>query len=1395
KPSFSLPNLEVGWYEGAGAEMTVRFDLELHLWPIGEEIKGFCVYNTDLFEAEKISRMVSHYKNLLLAAVENPERPISQLPLMTQPELDQILVEWNNTKTDYPTDKCIHQLFEEQVEKTPDAVAVVFEEQKLTYSQLNTKANQLAHYLQKLGVVPETLVGICVDRSVEMVVGLLAILKAGGAYVPLDPAYPQERLEYMFADSQVSVLLTQEQILAQLPQHQAQVVFLDRDWEKIATETPEKVESEVSPQNLAYVIYTSGSTGKPKGVLVEHKGLCNLATVQMQGFQVNSNSRVVQFASLSFDASISEIVMALGSGASLYIGSRDTLMPGTGLSQWLQSNKITHITIPPSALAVMPKEELPDLKTIVVAGEACPPELISYWSVGRQFVNAYGPTESTVCATMAECSPECSVPPIGRPISNTQIYILDKNLQPVPIGVSGEIYIGSVGLARGYLNREDLTNQRFIPNPFDNSKVNPPLTPLLKGSQKSKLLYKTGDLGRYLGDGNIEFIGRIDHQVKVRGYRIETGEIEATLTQHPSVKQTVVVAREDNSVSQRLVAYIVPLVESNITSNPELSNTQINSWQNLFNQQIDEQKSEVTDPLFNISGWSSSYDNQSLPERQMRIWAGDIVAQVLAHKPKKVCEIGCGTGLLLFQIAPHTQAYYGIDISSISLDYIQQQILQKPEKYAQVNLAQKRADEIGDIAAQNFDVVILNSVIQYFPNVEYLLQAISEAIRIVKPGGIIILGDVRSLPLMKAFHSSVQLYQATPSLSQQQLLEKIDIKMEQETELLVSPELFVAIKEKHPEITHVQIRLQRGTEHNELNKYRYSVLLHIEAQPGKVITPTVESGASLSAQEIETYLRDIGPESICFSGLVNGRVANDVELVEWLSQPESKHNVQQLRQKLESKQTKSIDPERLYELSASLGYNLELCWSAQGSPELMDGVFVRSELAKEGIVLTPLTQKSVVAGNWHNYGNNPLSSQLRKELIPQLREYLQSRLPEYMVPSGLMVLSQLPLTPNGKVDRKALPELDVASRYQNQEYVAPRDRQELLLLKIWEDLLGIHQISIKDNFFDLGGHSLLAVRLMKYIENELGKSLPLSTLFQSPTIEELAAVLRQESISSFSPLFPINPNGSKVPIFCIHPGGGTAFCYFELAKLLGTEQPFYGLQALGIEKGQEPLTRVEDMASLYLSAIREVQPNGPYTLLGWSFGGAVALQMAYELTIQGEQVAFLGLLDTYAPSKLTDEQNIVEVEGEEVVFQLFGGTVSIPTEEFQKLAPEERTVFILKKAQQANVVPHDFQVADIEGLLKVLELNYNAMRSYSPPNYSGSMTLFKPEKGSLGFSQEVIAAMGPTLGWADESIGEVKVETVPGYHEYMVYPPGVTTLAKKLRACIEKALSKVSYSQ
>ncbi|NES18401.1 MAG: AMP-binding protein [Symploca sp. SIO3E6] len=385
--------------------------------------------------------------------------------------------------------------------------------------------------------------------------------------------------------------------------------------------------------------------------------------------------------------------------------------------------------------------------------------------------------------------------------------------------------------------------------------------------------------------------------------------------------------------------------------------------------------------------------------------------------------------------------------------------------------------------------------------------------------------------------------------------------------------------------------------------------------------------------------------------------------------------------------------------------------------------------------------------------------------------------------SAFVQLESLPITPDGKVDYN---QLRSSNKHTASQSRREKNETEQNIAVIWQEVLKIAEVGIDDNFFYLGGNSLLAIQLMHKIEQKFRNSLPLSTLFQSPTVEQLATLILQKSISTFSPLFPINPNGSKVPIFCVHPGSGTSFCYFELAQLLGTEQPFYGLQALGTEKGQKPLTRVEDMATFYLSAIREVQPKGPYILLGWSFGGVVALQMAHELTTQGEQVGFLGLLDTYAPSHLPDEQNLLE--GKEIVLQLFGGTVSLPSEEFQKLTPKEQAVFILEQARQTNVIPPNFEVSDIERLLEVLRLNMEAMRSYSPPSYPNSITLFRAEKGSLGLSQEIVSVMEPTLGWENERIADLELQTVPGYHEYMIYQPSVTILAQKLQACLEKSL-------
>ncbi|MTJ23751.1 amino acid adenylation domain-containing protein [Dolichospermum sp. UHCC 0352] len=462
---------------------------------------------------------------------------------LTEQERHKILVEWNDTRADYPRHLCVHELFAAQVAKTPDNIAVIFEGQKLTYQELNHRANQVAHYLQSLGVEPEVLVGICVERSLEMIIGMLGILKAGAAYLPLDPTYPKERLSFMLSDSQVQVLLTQQKFVKSFADSGAKTVCLDQDWELITRQNQENPTSDVTAENLAYVIYTSGSTGTPKGVMIQHRGVCNLAQAQVKLFGVNQNSRVLQFASFSFDASVSEIVMALCSGASLYLGNQDSLRPGIDLIRFLRQQSITHATLPPTALAALPKEELPNLQTLIVAGEACNPKLIAQWSKERRFFNAYGPTESTVCATVAECTFGETQPTIGRAIANIQIYILDHNLQPVPIGVPGELYIGGDGLARGYLNRPELTKEKFISNPFKKTE----------GSR----LYKTGDLARYLPDGNIEFLGRVDNQVKIRGFRIELDEIEKLLIQHPDVKQAAVIAREDIPGDKRLLAYVV----------------------------------------------------------------------------------------------------------------------------------------------------------------------------------------------------------------------------------------------------------------------------------------------------------------------------------------------------------------------------------------------------------------------------------------------------------------------------------------------------------------------------------------------------------------------------------------------------------------------------------------------------------------------------------------------------------------------------------------------------------------------------------------------------------------------------------------------------------------------
>ena len=543
---------------------TAQLDLALNLSETGENLSGQFEYSTDLFDSATIARMANHFRTLLESVVADPEQHLSELLLLTEAERRELLVEWNDTQTEYPLDKCVHQLFEEQVERTPDAIAVVFENQQLTYSELNTRANQLAHYLGKYGVGPEVLVGICMERSLEMAVGVLGILKAGGGYVPLDPAYPKERLAFVLEDTRVPILLTQERLRASLPAHQAQLVCQDAQWDAIGLEPNNNPNSEVQVDNVLYVIYTSGSTGRPKGIALSHRALSNL--IQWHLDTLIKGVGVLQFASLSFDASFHEMFATWCSGGTLFMVPESLRLDLEGLVHFVAEKPIQKVILPVVVLqqwaeAYGQREHLfKNLKEVTTTGE----QLLITRPIIDLFKrledcslhNHYGPSEThVVTAFTLTDTPEAwpAYPPIGRPIANTQIYLLDANLNPVPVGVPAEVYIGGVSLARGYLGRPDLTAEKFIPDPFST----------VPGAR----LYKTGDLASYLPDGNIKFLGRLDHQVKIRGHRIELGEIETVLGQHPAIQETVVTAREDIPGDKYLAAYVVANEEQAPTIN------------------------------------------------------------------------------------------------------------------------------------------------------------------------------------------------------------------------------------------------------------------------------------------------------------------------------------------------------------------------------------------------------------------------------------------------------------------------------------------------------------------------------------------------------------------------------------------------------------------------------------------------------------------------------------------------------------------------------------------------------------------------------------------------------------------------------------------------------------
>ncbi|MGV0024746.1 amino acid adenylation domain-containing protein [Phormidesmis priestleyi] len=1407
--ALELPGLTL---EPAPLELgSTRFDLEVHLWEPAhglrslwqsqEGLSGFISYSTDLFDRDRIGRLVGHFQTLLEGIVANPDTRLSDLPLLTNTE-HQHLIEWNH-HTQPLSDRCFHHIFESQVQQAPEAIAVVSEQGSLTYRELNQQADHLAQTLRQMGVQADSLVGLCVDRSVDRVIAILGILKAGGAYVPLDPDYPSDRLHFMLTDTQVSILLTQSWLVKSLPTSQAKILCLDHPLPsplkpcEVACSTPDQ---------LAYVIYTSGSTGRPKGVLLSHGGLCNVVEAQQQVFRSSRNSRILQFSSLSFDASIFEIALAFGSGGTLYLPSDQLL--GTALVNYLEDHAITHALLTPAVLAVLPSAKLPALEVLITGGEACSSQVVDRWAANRHFFNAYGPTETTIWATVAKLAPGDHPLTIGRPILNTQVYILDAYLNPVPAGIPGELYIGGAGLARGYLNRPKLTAERFI-------------------KTDDATLYKTGDRALYRTDGTIEFLGRVDHQIKIRGFRVELGEIEATLQHHPAVRDAVVIASKEPAHETRLIAYF-SLDRAHLQQLPSLQTEQLQHWQTLYNQTY---QSPNNHPPFNITGWNSSYTGEPIPVEQMQEWVSDRVQQILALQPKRVLEIGCGTGLLLFQVAPHCQKYVGTDFSTVALASIQHQL--EALNLSQVELLPRSATDFEGIDPASFDVVILNSIVQYFPSVDYLMQVLEKAIETVAPGGVLFLGDVRSLPLLTAFHSWMQFCQADASMERTQLRQQMERSRFEEPELAIDPMLFHALRSKFPQIQQVKIRLSRGGSENEMTQFRYNVLLYVNPSFSPLLTPIQQHCWKLNpiaVEDIHKRLIETKPEILVITNVANSRVNAAVKTANWLCNGEAPKTVGRMRDMLQNAAEMAvcasapceIAPQDWWELETVLPYTIEVTWSTQTHTGDYDVVLVRRGV---GAVDLPISLR--LDDSWNHYTNDPLQSQLTRQLISELRQSLKQSLPDYMVPSVFVPLATLPLTPSGKVDRIDLAERCLLPRENSIHSFTTATPTQLTLIEVWKELLRLKQVNIHDNFFELGGHSLLATQMTSRVRDAFGLELALQTVFEAPTIAQLAPILEtlrdtnatpqipplvrldraayrrqrstlrersqilpvpvQESpdhsvIESRSPLVPLTLGDSKQPFFCVHPLFGVVFPYLELARHLGSHRSFYGLQPLGLDGKFPPLNRIEAIATYYIQAIQTIQPQGPYFLGGWSFGGLVAYEMAQQLTQAGHQIGLLAMLDTPAPcKKLSLSQSLQFLLGTALWSTLpflrdYGAIATHRVSSWKPWLSRWQWSAILRRIPEES----QLQLLDesaIAPLLRIVYANTQAAYRYVPQNYCDRITLFKAIEQSDGIGQD------PTLGWSALA-SDIQLHPVSGNHLSLLKPPHVQTLAQQLGQCL-----------
>lgn len=1061
--SLSVQRIEVESHRAA-------FDLTIYVWDDASDCELHIEYSTDLFEQATIMRMASHLQQILIAAVRSPSTSVRALDLLSDAERHTVAKQYAQGPVSAAPERTLHELFSAQAAKTPQLAAVVETAsggRVLTYAQLEQKSNQLARHLRQLGVGKERLVALFVERSVDVIIAILATLKAGGAYVPLDPEYPADRLAFMLRDAQPVLVISHEGLQDRAPVHSIPTLLLDKEWPQIAQHSAEPLPSLSEPHDLAYVIYTSGSTGQPKGVAIEHRNLTNLTVTQRASFGIQQGTRVLQFASLCFDASVSEIATTLSIGATLCLLPKGPPTLGAELAKLIEAQQIELVTLPPSVAMHLPIEPCHGLRTLVVAGEACSPQLASRWAPGRRFINAYGPTECTVCATLGDCSQDDSVVTIGRPLGNVRVYILDADRQPVPIGVPGELYVAGAGVGRGYLDRPALTAERFVTVPIADL---PP-----------QYMYRTGDLVRWLSDGRIEFLGRIDQQVKIHGLRIELGEIESALSQDPQVAEAVVTAYESEPGDKELCAYLVPRTIA--AANPVHTRRPLLLWPSIAEY-------FVYDDVI--------YYALSSDERRNQIYRKSLRRCVV---DKVVLEIGTGAEAVLARmcIEEGARKVYAIEILEESYRKARQRIadLGLSDRIEvilgdaiHVTLPEPAdvcvSEIVGAIGGSEAAAYIMNRARHLLSKTARIVpeRSVTRIAALTLPDSVL---DAPAFTPIAAHYTRKIFNQVGRPFELRLCLRGVD-----RSQLLSNVGVFEDLDFRAP------IALEQT----------HSTSLQIE-QEGALSGFLVW----LNLYTLDEDCIDILDHEYSWIPIFLPVFGQNIHV------PKGTQIDLQIARTL-CENGRNPDYHLRGQVRFPDGRSLPIDYTATHfGTEQQAGMFRNPFYAKlfaNGQIAerTEDTKDSHTATEAESLYSDP---QQQQELTSRLKAQLATRLPKHMIPTDFVYLSALPLAPTGKVDRRALPRpVRTASAQRPSQELTPLEQK---LAALWTELLKLDSVRPSDHFFECGGHSLLAARLLVRIQDVLGVEVSLRALYESPTLAGLAQhILRVQDKSSGSEL-------------------------------------------------------------------------------------------------------------------------------------------------------------------------------------------------------------------------------------------------------------------------------------